>query len=92
MTGNGVVTDLAGQVMGGGCLGYLAAGGESGQRNPRVLVHWPSTSGEVGVPVQSEFGAPGWLGIDFQGLGNQNRIWEHRLLEFQVRKWPGADC
>lgn len=32
---------------GGGSLRQLAANGHPGQRNSRILVHWPSTSGEV---------------------------------------------
>lgn len=43
----------------GGSLRHLAADGQPGQRNSRVLVHWPSTSGEVEVSIQFEFGVPG---------------------------------
>lgn len=44
---------------GGGSLRRLIADGKPGQRNSRVPVHWPSTSGEVEVSMQFEFGVHG---------------------------------
>lgn len=56
MTGNKGVTDLTGQVMGRWLLRISGCRWGSGQRNPRVLIYWPSTSGVVGVSVQLSLG------------------------------------
>lgn len=66
---------------GGGSLRHLAADGEPGPKSSWALVHWPSTSGEVGVSIQFEFGVPGSSRIGVPRIGGHNSIQEFRCLE-----------